>query len=220
MIPSGLQDDDNKYYEWILINGVFERVGSWEVNLSNYATKADINTLTETVNSNKSETDTSINSLDGKINTEIGRATAAEKANADAIAEFKTNTNSSLGEIRNSLAALEGAEPNFISSVDGNNFTVINGKLEFKSSAGRLITSEEAAVIKSVSDGTYENFVKSVDETELNVNNAGKLTITSLPSSKISDLASLLNAKADITVVEAIDARVANIEDILTWKDL
>lgn len=220
MVPSGLQDDDNKYYEWILINGVFERVGSWEVNLSNYATKADINTLTETVNSNKSETNTSINNLDGKINTEIGRATAAEKANADTISEFKTTTNNSLGEIRNSLAALEGAEPNFISSVDGNNFTVINGKLEFKSSAGRLITSEEAAVIKSVSDGTYENFVKSVDETELNVNNAGKLTITSLPSSKISDLASLLNAKADITVVEAIDARVANIEDILIWKDL
>ena len=24
MTPSGLQEDDNKYYEWILINGVFE----------------------------------------------------------------------------------------------------------------------------------------------------------------------------------------------------
>lgn len=220
MIPSGLQEDDNKYYEWILINGIFERVGSWEVNLSNYATKADINTLTETVNSNKSEIDTSISDLQGQITSEVSRATAAEKVNADTISEFKTTTNNSLGEIRNSLAALEGAEPNFISSVDGNNFTVIDGKLEFKSSAGRLITSEEVAIIKNVSDGAYENFIKSVDETELNVDNAGKLTITSLPSSKITDLTSLLNTKADKTVVEAIDARVANIEDILTWKDL
>ena len=220
MVPSGLQEDDNKYYEWILINGVFERVGSWEVNLSNYATKADINTLTETVNSNKSEIDTSISDLQGQITSEVSRATAAEKVNADTISEFKTTTNNSLEEIQNSLANLEGAEPNFISSVDGNNFTVIDGKLEFKSSAGRLITSDEVAVIKSVSDGTYENFIKSVDETELNVDNAGKLTITSLPSSKITDLTSLLNAKADKTVVEAIDARVANIEDILTWKDL
>ena len=42
MTPSGLQADDNKYYEWILINGVFEQVGSWEVDLKIYAKAADV----------------------------------------------------------------------------------------------------------------------------------------------------------------------------------
>ena len=44
MVPTGLQDDDNKYYEWILIDGIFEPVGSWEVDLSGYAKTADVNT--------------------------------------------------------------------------------------------------------------------------------------------------------------------------------
>ena len=44
MIPSGLLEDDNKYYEWIVINGVFERVGSWEVDLSAYVKSSDLAT--------------------------------------------------------------------------------------------------------------------------------------------------------------------------------
>lgn len=44
MLPSGLQEDDNKYYEWILVNGVFEQVGSWEVDLDAYAKTTDVET--------------------------------------------------------------------------------------------------------------------------------------------------------------------------------
>ena len=44
MTPSGLQEDDNKYYEWILINGIFEQVGSWEVDLRAYAKATDVET--------------------------------------------------------------------------------------------------------------------------------------------------------------------------------
>lgn len=39
MVPNGLTDNDNKYYEYILIDGVFEPVGTWEVDLSAYATQ-------------------------------------------------------------------------------------------------------------------------------------------------------------------------------------
>lgn len=42
MVPSGLQEDDNKYYEWILIDGTFEQVGSWEVDLKAYAKAAEV----------------------------------------------------------------------------------------------------------------------------------------------------------------------------------
>lgn len=52
MVPSGLQDESNKYYEYIVVSvedseGVktqyYERVGSWEVNLDDYAKTEDVN---------------------------------------------------------------------------------------------------------------------------------------------------------------------------------
>ena len=44
MVPTGLPEGDNKYYEWILIDGIFEPVGSWEVDLSEYAKTSDVET--------------------------------------------------------------------------------------------------------------------------------------------------------------------------------
>ena len=43
MVPTGLQYEDDKYDEYIVINKTIEKVGSWEVNLDNYATKDDLN---------------------------------------------------------------------------------------------------------------------------------------------------------------------------------
>lgn len=58
MVPSGLSEDDNKYYEYIVVEvdvideetgeitkaRKIEKVGSWEVNLADYAKTADVNT--------------------------------------------------------------------------------------------------------------------------------------------------------------------------------
>jgi hypothetical protein len=45
MVPNGLTDDDNKYYEYIFINGDYEPVGTWEVDLTGYATVGDISAI-------------------------------------------------------------------------------------------------------------------------------------------------------------------------------
>ena len=79
MMPSGLLEDANKYYEWILINGVFEKVGSWEVNLDDYALKTEVSDLADIVADNKE-------AAEKAIEDEQNRAEKAEKANADAIA--------------------------------------------------------------------------------------------------------------------------------------
>ena len=42
MVPTGLQQDDDKYDEYMVINGVIEKVGSWEVDLSQYAKAEDL----------------------------------------------------------------------------------------------------------------------------------------------------------------------------------
>ena len=45
MIPTGLTEDDDKYDEYMVIDGIVEKVGSWEVNLSNYATISSVEQL-------------------------------------------------------------------------------------------------------------------------------------------------------------------------------
>jgi hypothetical protein len=61
MVPSGLKEDDNKYYEYIVIElevydeetdskipvKRIEKIGSWEVNLNDYAKTSDVNTALE-----------------------------------------------------------------------------------------------------------------------------------------------------------------------------
>jgi hypothetical protein len=43
MIPTGFQEEDDKYDEYMVIDGVVEKVGSWEVNLNEYATTEYVN---------------------------------------------------------------------------------------------------------------------------------------------------------------------------------
>jgi hypothetical protein len=57
MIPSGLEDEANKYYEYIILElfdsegistgKIVEKIGSWEVDLSAYATKASLSNYIE-----------------------------------------------------------------------------------------------------------------------------------------------------------------------------
>jgi hypothetical protein len=75
MIANESVNSDNKYDEWILINNVFEKVGSWEVNLTDYIQKDDFNIITkevsnlkEVIDSNKNETNTSLNNINETLN--------------------------------------------------------------------------------------------------------------------------------------------------------
>ncbi len=43
MVPIGLTESDNKYAEYMVINGSVEPVGTWEVSLDDYATKTYVN---------------------------------------------------------------------------------------------------------------------------------------------------------------------------------
>lgn len=42
MVPTGLAEDDDKYDEYIVVEGVIEKVGSWEINLNDYAKKTEL----------------------------------------------------------------------------------------------------------------------------------------------------------------------------------
>lgn len=72
--------DNNKYVEYLYVDGVLELVGSWDVNLDNYATKAEVQNISSHVSNlesllnnkaDKSEVVTISNAL-GSLNTRVG----------------------------------------------------------------------------------------------------------------------------------------------------
>ena len=123
MIPSGLLEDANKYYEWILINGVFEKVGSWEVNLDDYALKTEVSDLADIVADNKEAAEKAIEDEQTRaekaekanadaITAEQARAELAEKANADAIAAEKERAELAEQGLADDLADMDAAKAN------------------------------------------------------------------------------------------------------------
>lgn len=249
MVPSGLLEDDNKYYEWILINNVFEQVGSWEVDLKDYAKAADLEDLAEVVKekADKGTTLADYGITDAYTKAEVYTKGEADQAIADKISEV--NGGESAGEVlaqlnaykktlnmevwgnetasgdsrvdllENKVNGLEGAEPNFISSVDQANFVVVDGQLQLNTTNGRLITNDEISTLQEVANGDFDNFIDSVDETVFTVTD-GKLELTALPTALlipvIGDMTKLKDYSEGTTVVDELN----NIYDILTWKDM
>ena len=47
MVPTGLQEDSDKYDEYIVVEGIVEKIGSWEVDLSDYAKTSTVEAALE-----------------------------------------------------------------------------------------------------------------------------------------------------------------------------
>ena len=132
LVPTGLQEDDDKYDEYMVINGTVEKVGSWEVNLSSYA-------KTEYVDA----------------------------------------------ELKKKVDATEGS---------------------------RLMTDVEGAKLEGIEDGAQKNYISSVD-VEFDVDLNGKLSLTSVPLSKVSELESILNAVD--SSIDALETALGKKVDVL-----
>lgn len=276
MVPTGLQQDDDKYDEYVVIDGILEKVGSWEVDLSNYATKEEVKNLSDKVDDHKEELDEKILNLQKGLKDETDRATAAEAANAEEIAKkadksttlagygitdtytkdeitglisditggesaadvkaeltaFKTTTETALQSIQSELKVLAGAEPNFIVSVDSDNFAVENGHLELISvspsqvdglqaildTGVSLVSLEEKEALQRVLAGDYVNLITSVSDSFLITE--GELQLVSVPQSAlidvVGDITQLVNYTEGTTIVNEIN----DIRALLAWQEL
>ena len=56
MVPTGLQEDSDKYDEYIVVEGIVEKIGSWEVDLSDYAKISTVEAALERANEVNSST--------------------------------------------------------------------------------------------------------------------------------------------------------------------
>lgn len=138
MIPSGLLDEDNKYYEYICVERdgekKLEKVGNWEVTLDDYYTKSEVNNKLadkleqsdlEEALANYAKTD----DLDQTYVTKTALQT--ELDNKVDIAVGKSLVNDSLIEILETVS--KNAEENYVKSIDEARFVVDEtGKLSMK----------------------------------------------------------------------------------------
>lgn len=164
MVPTGLEAESDKYDEYIIIEIVdeenistkyLEKVGSWEINLEDYATLEYVD-----------------NELANKVTIKEGERLITD---AEGI----------------KLASIEeGAQKNYITSVDENQFTVNNGNLN----------------IKSIDISAVNNLEEILNSTN------GQLTTV---NGKITNLETLLNSK-----FANHEDRIMNLEEQLTWAPL
>lgn len=261
MVPSGLLEDDNKYYEYVVIDGKIEQVGSWEVDLSAYAKTQDVNEALakklDIIYYTVENEDGSTSKVAGTLlspedreklsalvideNGSVGISGTVNAENVSGLGTWITDnaTNYISNLTENNLSDELKSKLNFITSVDDSNFTVVDGKLDFKSinaaeiaglqalldtkvdkvEGSRLITSSEASLLERVGNGEFNNLISNVDNSVFSVDN-GTLNLIAIPDSilhtTVGDLTTLKNYTANTTLVKEIN----NIYEILIWQSI
>ena len=196
MVPVGFSAEDNKYDEYIVINGDLEKVGSWEVDLNGYATTDYVN-----------------QELEKKVDYVEGSRliTAEESAKLEALQlngeDLQISGNINTSQIID-LKQWLGLNAQNTPGLSENNYT-----------------TEDRQKLQDLL------YIKSVDETQLHVSNAGTLSILSVDVNKITGLDDILNSKATKASVsnlttqlnaytEEVNDRLDGIEDKLKWHPL
>ena len=244
------QLNDN-YDEYMVINGALEKVGSWEIDLSDYITQTKLNeALADYVSNDALETaledyhtkDEIAEELDKKVDAKEGFSLAAT-ADLEKLATVKTGaeknyissvtsdfTVSEAGQLSiNSISVgqvnnLQNLLDNKVNkqTTDGKEWILlspenqaklaalvigdeggieVSGKVNAENVEGLaswitsnrnnvsgLFTSTEQEKLSSIDEGAQVNVVQSVDNTQMEIDGDGKLTITSIPVAIVSGL--------------------------------
>lgn len=217
MIPNGLQEDDNKYYEWILIDGVFEQVGSWEVDLRDYAKASDLTNLTTTVTnlnqtvvSNKAETNKAIqdlndvvNVLETEVDTKVDKVyytVPALDENGNPILDGEGNPTTK--QVEGTLLSPEDKAKLSALVIDEDGSVGISGTVNASNveGLGSWITENGTTHIKNLTENNLStdlkekiNFITSVNNVNFTVTN-GNLELKEVAASQVTGLQEVLDS--------------------------
>ena len=184
----------DKYDEYMVIAGALERVGDWDVDLSDYAKASDVSDLGTEVNDIKEQLPDFAKSADveealaGKVDNVTLEGYATTGALAGEVAKLATKVE--LGDLE----------------------TVVNGKVTAESGKS-LVADEEIAKLLTVAENAEVNFVKSVNEAQLAVSENGKLSIIGVDEALVGGL---LNKAGEAATLEAVLAEKAYAADVNT----
>lgn len=201
MVPAAEGDaaQGDLYDEYMVFEGKVERVGDWKVDLSDYALTSTVNQLSAEVGGISAQLPSFAKAADveealaGKVDNAALEAYATTEAVAGEVAKLATK-----GELAEANAAINSK------------VTAVTGK--------DLVDTAEIAKLATVAEGAEVNFVKSVDEEQLKVEE-GKLSIIELDQALVAGLknaagedatlAAVLAEKAEKTEITRIDAALA-----------
>jgi len=190
MVPKEGGADPDVRDEYMVVDGAWEKIGDTAVNLDGYATETYV---TEAIK-NKAEIGASYTKAEADALLE-GKANVGDaytKAEADALLEVKAN-----------IVDVEAA---------------LNGKVD-KVEGSRLMTEAEGTKLAGIAGGAEVNVINAVSE-EFEIGENRTLALKGIVASKIVDLESLLNAKANQADVEALGDRVTALEGYMTWTEM
>lgn len=153
MVPTGLQHDDDKYDEYVVIDGALEKVGDWEVNLSNYYTKAE---------------------TDQKIADAVKAATGDTSAASvlAALNAYKTSNDTRVKTVEDEVAALKAiqAEKNVINSVSDEFSISDTRKLSVNAiSVAKITGLQDTLDSQNTRIGSLETIINSLDTTYVKI---------------------------------------------------
>lgn len=206
MIASGLQDDDNKYYEWMVINGAWEQIGSWEVDLSAYAKQADVDKKVDKVDGYSLVSDEAI----AKLATVENGAQKNYIKSVDT--EFSVDANGKLN--------LESV-PNDIDLASNTSIQTIKGDLEgsintkvTKETGKSLVDDAQIAKLTNLPADAEKNVIADVSE-EFSLDDDRKLSIASVDGSKISNLGNNADFAQAVSDIDSLELDVGDIQELL-----
>ena len=270
MVPALEGFVNDIYDEYIVIDGVIEKVGSWEVDLTDYVKTTDLATLlnqkvdkvegSRLITENEGKKLNSIKDLIQSVNTvDFAISTEGQLSLNDISVSKVTNLenllNGKVDKIEGWTLLSPTDKEKLDSLVIGDNGDIqVSGKVNAENVQGlddwitgnigivqglseKSFTSSLEAKLNGIEEGAEKNYISSVDENQLEVNNK-KLSIKSIDIQSVTGLTELLNEKASVQSVNqvttsvnvleaklnsystAVQDRLDMLEDTLTWKTI
>lgn len=176
MVPN---TETGNYDEYMVIEGEVEKVGDWKVDLTNYATKEDLNKKVDKQDNARLITDEEASKL--------------ASIPAEAEENFVKEVSEELKVENGKLSVVEIAQNKVNGLID--KLDEISLALELKVDAeenSRLISADEISKLAAIKD-----LIQSVDLDKFTIDENGKLLLNSIQINEIDELADKLAEKVD-----------------------
>lgn len=238
MVPSGLLEDDNKYYEYMVVEievvddeGIItktkkvERVGSWEVDLSQYAKASDLTDETSRATRVEGELLDRIEDLETQTSTL--EETVSEKV--DKVYYTVTDEDGTTRQVEGTLLNPEEKKKLSALSIDEDGSVGVSGTVSVDNVQGldTWIAENAATHVQNLTENNLSkevqdklNYIADVNEENFSVD-SGILNLKAVSTSQVSGLDNVITTvnELDETVnhetsgLKAISAKVLNLEN-------
>ena len=243
MVSNGLSDYDNKYDEYVIIDGVLEKVGNWSINLENYATLTDLAKKVDKEEGKSLIATTDIEKLAG-IEAGAQKNFITSVDNADFTV---TNGNLALNPI--SISKVENLSTllnNKVDKVEGKGLSTNDFTDTYKNKIDNLpdnlvtvvseldkvvfgyVNEETTETVIGLDDrvGSLENNFSTINTKVLNLENSVgdlKTSVSNIPNTYVSKTAfKAVVGDIDLLIAQSYNVmnEIDNINTRLSWQDL